>query len=174
MDMWVKGFRQFHTPGTFCRKVFCLAECITGMLIVYFWGWVAGVPKFCFTACITFETMFLNTEAQYHHRHSLAENVGQKWIKMVWKSKDLRMSWCACMSFDFLNGRHQYWNKSRLIKVPLRLFIWLRYIWGHFKMIPTLYVHVFTLRVIIQNVWLPQTMQNDRGLTKKDTRNHAI
>ena len=36
---------------------------------------MAGVPKFCFTACITFETMFLNTEAQYHHAHSLGRRM---------------------------------------------------------------------------------------------------
>ena len=29
------------------------------------------------------------------------------------------------------------------------------------------------MRVIIQNVGLYQTMQNDRGLTKKDTENHV-
>lgn len=40
-----------------------------------------------------------------------------------------------------------------------------QYLWGPFKF----YFHVSNLEVIIENVGLHQTMQNDSGLTKNDT-----
>ncbi len=133
--MWVKGFRQFHTPGTFCRKVFlprfsASLECYS----IYFWGWVAGVPKFCFTACISVETMFLNTEAQYHHAHSLnTENVGQRWYESHWIFGCFGVH--ACPLIFWMEGINT--ETSPGLSKFLCVCLYGYDIWGHFKMVPT-------------------------------------